>query len=261
MDNISISDLKAKAKDQLLGNYGTAAGSFALYFVIIYTFAMIMTTALNLSLSGSMSAAGSRSVWTDITRQLVTIVIAALTSVLTTGYTRIIRKISDGDAPSASDLFYVITHHPDKVIIISLFMSVPQAVLAIPSIIVSYHIQDTEDTLTGLNGKMFLGYVVLSLLVFILSTIIDMYLYMAFQIYLDDPEGDVMNMIKGSIGMMRGNILKFFYMQLSFIGYWLLIVLSLGVSALWIFPYQLMTMTEFYKQLRGEQMYARVEEI
>lgn len=51
MNHTSISDLKAKAKDQLLGNYGIATGSFALLFVLVYALISILIGALAASIA------------------------------------------------------------------------------------------------------------------------------------------------------------------------------------------------------------------
>lgn len=259
MNRTSISDLKAKAKDQLLGNYGTAAGSFALYFVIVYSVYMIVMSAMGVSFIGTRNGNEAvQSVLSEVITQLVTIAITALASTMSTGFIYVIRRISDEEAASVSDIFFVFRNHPDKVIIISLFMSVPQTILMIPSMIVSRFMYDPDGEALGVDGKMFMIYIILAVLALIISVIIDIYIGMAYQIYIDDPEDGVMNMIKGSIGMMRGNAFRYFYLLLSFIGYALLVVLSLGVTILWVFPYQLMAITEFYKDLRDDAVYEEI---
>ena len=77
-------------------------------------------------------------------------------------------------------------------------------------------------------------------------------LSMSFLIYLDEPETGVTEIMSGSVSMMKGNKFRYFYMTLSFIGYWFLAILSFGIAFLWVVPYQTMTMVEFYKDLRGD---------
>ena len=58
--------------------------------------------------------------------------------------------------------------------------------------------------------------------------------------------------------MMRGNKFRYFYMLLSFLGYWLLILLSFGIAMLWVVPYQTMTTVDFYYDLKegaGDEYY------
>ena len=86
-------------------------------------------------------------------------------------------------------------------------------------------------------------------------------LAMSYMIYLDDPQKRVTEIIRQSISMMKGNKFRYFYMILSFLGYWALILLSIGIAALWVIPYQNMTVVQFYKDLRDNSNYAEVEEL
>lgn len=49
---------------------------------------------------------------------------------------------------------------------------------------------------------------------------------------------------------MKGRKLRYFLLQLSFIGWWLLGILTLGLGFLWIIPYMLQTNTQFYLNLK-----------
>ena len=84
------------------------------------------------------------------------------------------------------------------------------------------------------------------------SYVVDLMLSMSFLIYLEEPEKNVSEIINESVSMMKGNKFRYFYMTLSFLGYWLLALLSLGIAFLWVAPYQSMAMVEFYKDLRGD---------
>ena len=50
--------------------------------------------------------------------------------------------------------------------------------------------------------------------------------------------------------LMKGRKLRYFLLQLSFIGWWLLGILTLGLGFLWIIPYMLQTNTQFYLNLK-----------
>lgn len=248
MNKTSISDLKLEAKDQLLGNYGIATGSFALLFVLIYVVMSIIMGAVTANIMRDPATVQTMSFSYQLLTQAVGIVIGVLSTTVSVGYIYILKCISEGQRPAVSDLFFVFGHHPDKVIIISLIMTVAQFVLLLPATF----IQDRAFTgvgLYGVDGRMFLLWIVLYLTGFVISFIIDLMLAMSYMIYLDDPQAPVRDMLTGSIGMMRGNKLRYFYMILSFIGYWLLILLSLGIAMLWVIPYQTMVMVEFYKDL------------
>lgn len=49
--------------------------------------------------------------------------------------------------------------------------------------------------------------------------------------------------------LMVGNKWRYFVLQLSFIGWWLLGIITIGIGLLWIFPYYKLTMANFYRDL------------
>ena len=249
MNRTSISDLKAKAKDQLLGNYGMATGSFALLFVLIYAIMSIIMSAFTLGVVKSNPMMFARGIMGQLLSQVLGMVVGTLSVLFSVGYIQILRMISRGENPQLVDLFHVFRNHPDKVIIISLIMTGAQFVLLLPATLVmgdGFIVNGTME----LDGKKFLLWIVLYIAGFVVSFIIDLMLAMSFMIYLDDPDTEVSQILSGSISMMRGNKFRYFYMILSFIGYWLLVILSFGIAMLWVIPYQTMTTVEFYNDLK-----------
>ena len=257
MNRTSISDLKAKAKDQLLGNYGMATGSFALLFVLLYAIMSIIMSAFTLGVVRSNPEMFAKGITGQIISQVFGIVVGTLSVVFSVGYIQILRKIAMGETAHLSDLFHVFKNHPDKVIIVSLVMTGAQFVLLLPATLVMGNGFIVNGTLE-LDGKKFLMWIVLYIAGFAVSFIIDLMLAMSFMIYLDDPDTEVSQILSGSISMMRGNKFRYFYMLLSFLGYWLLILLSFGIAMLWVIPYQTMTTVEFYYDLKegtGDEYY------
>lgn len=158
-----------------------------------------------------------------------------------------------------SDLFFAIRNHPDKVIIIALTLILAQIILCLPATLVGGSLASGQNL--DFDGKTFLLYIVLYLAGMIVSYYIDLMLAMSYMIYLDDPQKRVTEIIRQSISMMKGNKFRYFYMILSFLGYWALILLSIGIAALWVIPYQNMTVVQFYTDLRDNSNYAEVEEL
>ena len=257
MNRTSISDLKAKAKDQLLGNYGMATGSFALLFVILYAIMSIIISAFTLGVVRTNPTLFTAGFTGQLISQVLGMVVGTLSVLFSVGYIQILRKISKGEQAQLSDLLHVFKNHPDKVIIVSLIMTGAQFVLLLPATIVMGGGFVNKGTLE-LDGKRFLLWVILYIAGFAISFIIDLMLAMSFMIYLDDPDTEVSQILSGSISMMRGNKFRYFYMLLSFLGYWLLIIMSAGIAMLWVVPYQTMTALEFYNDLKdgaGDEYY------
>ena len=72
---------------------------------------------------------------------------------------------------------------------------------------------------------------------------------MSFYILADNPEIDFNVARVRSIEMMRGNKWRLFCLDLSFIGWYLLCILTLGILSLWVTPYHNAARAEFYQSL------------
>ena len=73
-------------------------------------------------------------------------------------------------------------------------------------------------------------------------------------VLLDHPEiGNVTEAINESRRLMDGNKWRFFCFGLSFIGWWLLNILTLGLLSLWLCPYQAISIGAFYRSVVAEK--------
>ena len=52
--------------------------------------------------------------------------------------------------------------------------------------------------------------------------------------------------------MMDGHKMDLFLLILSFIGWFLLSILTLGIGLLWLIPYMYTSIAHFYEQLKAE---------
>jgi uncharacterized membrane protein len=76
---------------------------------------------------------------------------------------------------------------------------------------------------------------------------------MAFFVLYDNPDMKPRQALKESIRMMKGYKGKCLGIHLSFIGWVLLGLLTLGIGYLWLYPYMYMTFANFYENLRISQ--------
>lgn len=53
--------------------------------------------------------------------------------------------------------------------------------------------------------------------------------------------------------LMNGHKMDFFVLQLSFLGWWILDLITLGIAGLWVMPYTYTTNAQFYRQLAGDR--------
>jgi uncharacterized membrane protein len=76
---------------------------------------------------------------------------------------------------------------------------------------------------------------------------------MAFFILRDNPEIKATEAITGSRKMMKGYKGKLFGLCLSFIGWGILSVLTLGIGFLWLYPYVSLSLANFYEGIKQNQ--------
>lgn len=97
-------------------------------------------------------------------------------------------------------------------------------------------------------------FVLLWSLLLIIPGIIKAFSYMLTPyIVLENPQMPVMAAIDESRRLMDGNKWRAFLLGLSFIGWWLLGILTLGLLYLWLHPYQSITFAAFYRAVLREK--------
>ena len=93
------------------------------------------------------------------------------------------------------------------------------------------------------------------MLFFIPGIIIGLMLSQTSFILKDNPQMSATDAMKLSKQMMAGHKGKLFWLTLSFIGWFLLACLTLGLGFLLLAPYYYSTMAHFYEDLKAEQRY------
>jgi len=68
----------------------------------------------------------------------------------------------------------------------------------------------------------------------------------------DHPELQYNSAIERSMSMMDGNKLRLFLLILSFIGWAILALFTLGIAFLWLYPYMQASATAFYEDVRAD---------
>ena len=87
-------------------------------------------------------------------------------------------------------------------------------------------------------------------ILFIIPGIIAAFAYsQVYLVKLDDPEIGYMDAIKKSKELMKGHKMEFFLLSLSFIGWAILGIFTLGILYFWLVPYISVTEANFYNKL------------
>ena len=93
--------------------------------------------------------------------------------------------------------------------------------------------------------------IILSLILLILPGVIVALMYsQAFYILAEDPDKGILECLNESSNLMYGYKWDLLELKFSFIGWWLLAILTMGIAGLWVAPYQKVTETNFYLKLK-----------
>ncbi len=96
-------------------------------------------------------------------------------------------------------------------------------------------------------------YTFLWYLLLIIPGVIKQYSYaMTDYILRDHPELKNNAAIERSMAMMKGHKFDLFYLHLTFIGWALLCIVTLGIGLLWLYPYMLSAQAHFYEERKAE---------
>jgi len=100
--------------------------------------------------------------------------------------------------------------------------------------------------------RLYMGlFIFLWTLLLFIPGIVATYRYaMAPYILADNPEIGVVEAVNRSKAMMKGNKGLLFWLQLSFIGWAILCIFTLGIGYLWLTPYMQASQAAFYLELR-----------
>jgi uncharacterized membrane protein len=134
----------------------------------------------------------------------------------------------------------------------NVYLKVARAKTAIyKDISVGFTPNDVQKYLiTGLYAIL---WIFLYSLLLIIPGIIKAYEYsQIFYVAIDKPKLGPKEILAESSKIMNGNKANLFVLQLSFIGWALLTIITFGLANIYVIPFYQMTLTEFYLQLNDE---------
>ncbi|MFE4893399.1 DUF975 family protein [Peribacillus butanolivorans] len=209
-----ISELKREALLSLKGKWGVAVSLMLLLFLIN----VILPIIVEVIGSGGFTqwfAQEETPVWSDIFGTVLSIALIPLTIATTWFYLNIVRK-----------------GNPD-----------------IPEVFAIYKEGKTSFKIIGASILQGI-FIFLWSLLFIIPGIIKSLSYsQLFFLLKDHPQLTVLEAFSESKKRMKGLKWKYFLMHLSFIGWGILCIFTLGIGLLWLVPYAGTTMAAFYNEL------------
>lgn len=225
-------ELKALAKESLLGKYGVAICATLLYALVVY-----LTTEISSLFLYIPGITGT------VLYYLSSLVITVFTGIFAFGFNFIFMKISCNIPTGIGDLYYGFRGPAKEVLKIQLFRTLISYVASIPMYVFA-------ELISYEQMMNYIGIYALLLGFGLLVQFIVMLLYnQAFYILLDFPDYDAKKALAFSRKLMKGNKGRFIYLLVSFIPLFILGILSCGVGFLWLVPYMQATQVQFYLDL------------
>lgn len=121
----------------------------------------------------------------------------------------------------------------------------------------------TTETIMGGTGEAPLVLMPVGLIIYIAALIwcmVRSLLYsLTFYVAYDNPNMTSLEVVNESARMMNGNRWKIFLLELSFIGWAILCIFTLGIGYLWLVPYMQVALVCFYEHLLGKNEDNKVE--
>ena len=227
-------ELKRLAKVQLQGKYGTMIGALILQELLV----LFATGILSMMIPGTDTLS-------NILYYILTFIVQLIAGILQAGVSFLYLKAACGMQCSVGDIFYCFKHSPDKAIKIEFVLAIINAVCMLPSDILTWKYPITSLTDYDEIAMMYS----VTLLCMMVYVVITLAFTPVFYMMLDFPNYTVKDILKKSIEVMKGNKMRYFLLDLSFIPWMFVGILTCGIGLLWIIPYMNMTSTNFYLDL------------
>lgn len=250
-----VSELKAIARRRLSKHNGIMISATALMLLMILT--LVMAEAAIMVMGVDPGSAGSIEELMDafaapepmLMSFALSIIVSLLAQLVYTGYRRMCLTVASDLKPSLADLFFPFKYNPDKIIILGFLVWAASSLGGVRTLV---------DILTGgissgnVSGGAFFAGMLLEVFFAALMILVNAYMFPAYYIYLEDPEKPVIDIIRESIAMMRGNVLRFIYLTLTFAGWFVLVLFTYGIALIYVAPYLNTAYSLFYRDLKGE---------
>lgn len=188
-------------------------------------------------------------------RMFIWIINLIFVGALSFGIARFFIKLVRRNNPKIENLFdgfkilgtTILTH-----IVLSIFKFLWYALAAIVIILLGVVGTFVFNNPTYTEGQLItsiLGFITLASIIYIgVSIFLNRYA-LTYYILSDNSSLEVMDSINKSVELMKGNKIRLFLLYLSFIGWYVLGMVSFGIGFIWILPYVEATIAEFYNSL------------
>ena len=236
------SQIRAEARNNLTGKWGKAALLTLVFGVIEYLISFLLQLV-------------------PMVGGLINLVI---TPVLTFGFLVSIIKLKRNEEVGYIDFFKNGFNQFGKVWGV-IGQTILKMILPIIAIIISIVLIAVGGAGTILSGESMGLLFILGIILYIVSliwAIIKGFSYVLAQYILyDNPDMDSKAIVEKSEELMQGHKWAWFWLPITFIGWFILSIFTLGIGMLWIAPYLQVALVIFYEDLAGNTISTKTTEV
>lgn len=230
---MSLSDYRAKAREALAGKWGKVAALSIIFFIITYIITYILK---KLGTVGSLA-------------------ITIIDPVLSFGYLLSIIKITRDENVSYVDFLKDGFKNFTKVWGVTLYtllkILIPILIMITAAVIPRIFTFATNSTSSTFSIIIYLISTIIYIGSFVYLVMKYYYYSLTYFILADNPDLPSKEIVEKSEKLMQGNRLNLFLLGLTFIGWILLGIITLGIGLLWIMPYISVSQLKFYEELNN----------
>ena len=255
----NLSSYRAEAREALSGRWTDAAvASLIVGLIVLLLASPYGFISVGFSENIGLLAGGNIYYWL-----LIIFLTMPLSYAFTFAFLRVRRANVEGDS-ILRIIYDVFTKHYERALTSSLWVMLAVLGLSMLAAIGAFIIAlvalvaiagaDAADYAASENGVVMIVAVVMGSMLLLM---IPLYVYSyAVSLYAyvteENPELTVHECVKKSREMMRGHKWQLFCLDLSFIGWAMLAILTCGIGMLWLTPYILTARAAFYEDVRRE---------
>ncbi len=227
----SSAELKAIAKEQSLGKYGTLIGAN----ILIYAFQILVSGITTVSTSGSILFV--------IINNLITLIVNILLGILVSGKAYLYMNLLYSQPVSTADVFFGFRQQPQKAVVVQSVFVLVDFLVSIPAQI--FMILYINNPSYNLMGAMIIALAI----GLIINVYVSLVYSQSFFILHDFPDRSTKEILATSRRLMKGSKLRLFYINVSFLPLYILGCIAMFVPLLWIGVYRYATSCAFYQDL------------
>lgn len=244
---MKISNIKENARVALTGKWGKGALLVLAYLVVFIIAGMVIGL-----LGGDETLIGS----------ILDLVVTIIQVPIALGLIFAFIKLKRNEEVKSFDFLNLAFSNFGRAWKISLRIALktilPLVLLIVGTVMISTaFITYSASAILGSTGEASLGILLVGGILYLVSMIwfaVRSLLYsLSWYIAYDNPNMTALEVVNESARMMKGNRWKIFLLDLSFIGWALLAVFTLGIGYLWLAPYMQVSTICFYEQLLGKK--------